>query len=164
MRCRHRVSAAEDNAEKSCGDGNQKRADKKIRGKREGHARIAYAAQIDDGDDDQNAHADGHRVRQQGWRSRNQRAHSRGNAHGRSQNVIGQERRCGKKRGRSAQVEARHGIRAAAGGIRGDGLAIREIHDHQQRDDRGADRNDVAHAEKAEGNQKAESRFRAVRR
>ena len=60
---RHWMSAAEENADNACDDGNQKRADKKIRGKCEGQARIAHAAEIDDGDDDQNAHADGHRVR-----------------------------------------------------------------------------------------------------
>ena len=101
-------------------------------------------------------------MRQQGRNGRNQGADSRGNAHGGRENVIGEESGCGKQAGRCAKIEARHGIGAAAGGIGGDGLAIGEVYDHQQRDDGGADGNDITNAEKAKGNQKAEGRFRAV--
>ncbi len=90
------------------------------------------------------------------------RADSRGNAHRGGENVVGEERGRGEQAGRCAKIEARHGIGAAAGGIGGDGLAIGKVHDHQQRDDGGADGNDIANAEKAKRDQKAEGRFRAV--
>ncbi len=158
------MPSAEENTDNAGDDGNEKRADKQIGGNREGHAGIAHAAEIEDGDDDQNANAEGNRVRQQRRNGRNQGADSRGNAHGGRKDVIGEQRGRGKQAGRRAKVEARHGIGAAAGGIGGDGLAIGEVHDHQQRDDGGADRNDVAHAEQAKRNQQAEGRFRAVSR
>src|ERR1700737_4971324 len=59
-------------------------------------------------------------------------------------------------------MEACHGIGAAAGWIGGDSLAIGEVHDHEQCDNRSADGNDIANAKKAKGDQKAEGRFRAV--
>src|SRR3989441_340906 len=160
--CRRWMPAAEENTEKARHDGNEKGADKEIGGNREGEAGIAHAAEIEDGDDDKNADAERNRVRQQGRNGRDQGAHSRGNAHGGSEDVIGEERGRGKQAGRRAKVEARHGIGAATGRIGGDGLAIGEVHDNEQRDDGGADGNDIANAEKAEGNQKAEGRFRAV--
>src|ERR1019366_978404 len=61
-----------------------------------------------------------------------------------------------------AQVETRHGVGAAAGWVRGYGLAIGKVHDHQQRDDGGADGNDIANAEEAKRNQKAERGFGPV--
>ncbi len=125
-------------------------------------AGLAHAAEIEDGDDDQNADAERNRVRQQGRNGRDQGADSRGNAHGGREDIVGEQRGRGKQARACAKVEARHGVGAAAGGIGGDGLAIGEVHDHQQRDDGGADRNDIPNAEKAEGNQKAERRFRAV--
>src|SRR6202521_338928 len=117
---------------------------------------------MEDGDDDKNADAERNRVRQQGRNGRDQSTDSRGNAHGGSEDVIGEESGRGQQAGGCAKVEARHGIGAAAGGIGGDGLAIGEVHDHQQGDDGGADRNDKPDPEKAKGNEKAEGRFRAV--
>ena len=113
--------------------------------------------------DDQNAHAQRNRMRQQRRNGRDQRAHSRGNPHRGREDVVGQQRGRGQQAGGRAQIEARHGVGAAARGIGGDGLAIGEVHDHQQRDDGGADRHDIADAEQAQGNQQAERRFRAVR-
>ncbi len=158
------MPAAEKNTENARDEGDEKRADKEIGGKREGQACVAHAAEIEDGDDDQNADAERNRVRQQGRDGRDQGTDSRGNAHGGSEDVIGEERGGGKQAGGCAQIEARHCIGAAAGGIGGDGLAIGEVHNHQQRDDGGGDGNDIPNAEKAKGNQKAEGRFRAVSR
>ena len=101
-------------------------------------------------------------MRHNGRHGRDQCTDSRGNAHGGREDVIGEERGCGKQTRRCAKVEARHGIGAASGRIGGDGLAIRKVHDHEQRDDGGADRNDIANAEKTKGNQKAEGSFRAI--
>ncbi len=156
-------AAAERHAQNASCDSNQKRADKKICGKREDQARIAHPAQIEDGDHDQNADAEANRVRQQRRHRRHQRAHARRNPHGGREDVVGEQRRRGQQPGLRAKVETRHGIRAAAGGIRGDGLPIREVDDHEQRDDCHADWHNVPHAEQAERNQKAERRFRAVR-
>src|ERR1700674_5384868 len=156
------MPAARENTDNARDDGNQKRADKEIGGYREGQAGIAHAAEIEDGDHDQNADAERNRVRQQGRNGGDQGAHSRGNAHGGREDVIGQERSRGKQTGTRPKIEARYGIGAAAGGIGGNSLAIGEVHDHQQRDDRGADGKDVPNAKKAKGNQKAEGRFRAV--
>ena len=156
------MPAAEENAKNACDDGDEKRADKKIGGNRESSAGLAHAAKIQDGDDDQNADAKRNRVRQQGRNGRDQGADSRGNAHGGREDIVGEQRGRGQQARGRAQVEARHGVGAAAGGIGGDGLAIGKVHDHQQRDDGGADRNDVPNAEQAQRNQKAERRFRAV--
>src|ERR1700733_2985193 len=59
------MSVAQEDAEKSCGDGDEQRADKEICGDCEDHAGFAHAAKIDDGDEDQNAHAHRSGVRQQ---------------------------------------------------------------------------------------------------
>ena len=91
------MTAAEENAENAGDDGNEKRADKKIGGNREDKAGLAHAAQIEDGDDDQNADAERNRVRQQGRNGRDQRADSRGNAHRGRENVVGEERGRGKQ-------------------------------------------------------------------
>ena len=144
------MPAAEENADNARDDGDEQRADKKIGGNREGQAGVAHAAKIEDGDDDQNADAERNRVRQQGRNGRDQRADSGGNTHGGGEDVVGQQRSRGEQAGRRAKIEARHGVGAAAGGIGGDGLAIGEVNDHQQRDDGGADRNDIANAEQAQ--------------
>ena len=151
-----------ENTENACDDGNEKCANKEIGRNSEGSARFAHAAEIEDGDHDQNADAERDRVRKQGWNCRNQSADSRGNAHGGGENVVGKQRGRGEQAGRCAKIEARHGVRAAAGGIGRDGLAIGEIHDHEQRDDGGANGYDIANTEKAQRNQKAEGRFRAI--
>ena len=62
------------------------------------------------------------------------------------ENVIGEERSRGEKAGACAEIESRHGVRAAAIGIGGDGLEVGEVHDDKQRDDGDADRNEIANA------------------
>ena len=111
---------------------------------------------------DQNADAKGNHVRQQRRNSRDQRADSRGNSHRGRENVIGQQCGRGEQSRRSPKIESRHGVGAAARWISRDGLAIGEIHNYQQRDNRGADRNDVANAKQPKRNQQAESRFRSI--
>ena len=102
-------------------------------------------------------------MRQQGWNGRDQCADARGNPDRDSENVIGEERSRGEKARASAQVESRDGVGAAAVWICGNGLAIREVHDDEQRDDGGTDGDEIANAEKTEGNQKAEACFGPVR-
>ena len=156
------MPAAEDNAKNAYHDGNEKSTDKEIGGDCEGKTSIAHAAEIEDRDDDQNADAERNCVRQQGGNGRDQGANSCGNAYCGCEDVIGKERGRGKQPGRCAQIKARHGVGATAGGIGGNGLTIGKVHDHQQGDNGGANRNDVTHAEKAKGNEKAEGRFRAI--
>src|SRR6266705_1155554 len=112
--------------------------------------------------DEKSPDAESDGVRLQGGNGGDQRADAGGNAHGRGENVVRQQSRRREKSGKGAQVEARDGIGAAAGGIGRDRLAIRKIDDDQQRDDGCADRNNVLHSEQTERNQQAEGGFRAV--
>jgi len=52
------MASAEENTDKARDDGYEKCADEKIGRNREKSARFAYAAKVDDGDDDQNPHAE----------------------------------------------------------------------------------------------------------
>jgi len=97
-------------------------------------------------------------------RGGNQRAHSRRNSHGDNQDVIEHQRRRREQAGEDAQVLGGHRVRAAASGIRRNRLPVGKVDDDQQHDNREADRNDVAHASRAERNQQRESGFRSVRR
>src|SRR5580693_4804329 len=156
------MPSAQENAENACDDGNEKCADKQIGGNRESTASLAHTAEIEDSDDDQNAHAQRNGVRQQRWNRRDQSTNSRRDADGGRENVIGEERGRSKQTGRCSEVEPRHGIGATARGIGGDGLAIGEVHDHQQGDNGRADGYDITNAEKAKRDQKAEGCFRAI--
>jgi hypothetical protein len=51
------MPSAEENTDHACTDGDEKCADKKIGGNRKGQAGIAYAAEIENGDDNQNGDA-----------------------------------------------------------------------------------------------------------
>jgi len=124
------MPSAEENTENARDDRYEKCANKQISRNCESSASFAQAAEVEDSDDDQNAHAERNGVRQQGWNRRDQRTNSRGNPHCGRENVIGEERGCGKQAGTCAEVEPRHGIGATAGGIGGDGLAVGEVHDH----------------------------------
>src|SRR6266702_3425479 len=159
---RYRMSAAEGHAHESAENRDEKSPDEEIRRHHEGHSRFADAAQIQNGDDNKNPDAESDGVRLQGGNGGDQRADAGGNAHGRRKNVVCQQSRRREKPGKGAQVEARDGIGAAAGGIGRDRLAIRKIDDDQQRDDGCADRNNVLHSEQTERNQQAEGGFRAV--
>jgi len=112
------MPAAEENTENPYEDGNEKCADKEIGGDREGKTSIAHAAEIEDGDDDQNANAERNRVRQNGRNGRDQGTDSRGNAHGGREDIIGEEGSRGQQACWCTKVEARYGIGAAAGGDR----------------------------------------------
>src|SRR6266702_1742223 len=159
---RYRMSATEGHAHESANNGDKQSPDEEIRRHHEGYSRFADAAQIQNGDDDKNPDAESDGVRLQGGNGGDQRADAGGNAHGRRKNVVRQQSRRREKSGKGAQVEARDGIGAAAGGIGRDRLAIRKIDDDQQRDDGCADRNNVLHSEQTERNQQAEGGFRAV--
>ena len=83
------MPAAEDHLENSRRDGDEKRAEEEICGNGEDGATLpAAATQIEDGDDDENAHAEGNGMRQQGRNGRDQGADSRRNTHRRSENIV----------------------------------------------------------------------------
>ena len=156
------MAAADQNPENAGDDGDEQCADKQIRWHSERGTRLAHAAKIEDRDDDQNAHAKGNHVREQGGSGGDQSSDACGNTHCGCQDVVGKQRGCGEESGRGAKIETRHRIRTTARGIGGDGLAIREVNDHEQRDDGGADWDDVANAQQSKRNKKAEGSFRAV--
>ena len=88
-----------EDAEKAASNGDEQRADKKIGGDGEGHAGFAHAAKIQDGDDDQNADAEGDRVRQQRRNRGDQRADAGGNADRGGEDVVGEQRGGGEQAG-----------------------------------------------------------------
>ncbi len=157
------MAAAHHHPHNPSGDRDEQRAHKKIRRNCECRPRLAHAAKIENGNHDQNSHAQRNRVRQQRRNRRNQRAHSRGNTHRGRQDVIREQRRGRQQSRRRAQVKPRHRIGAATRGIRGDGLPVGKIYDHQQRDNGRANRDDIVNAQQPQRNQKAERRFRPVR-
>ena len=58
------MASAEEHTENACGNGYEKCADKQVSRKRESSARFAHAAEIENGNDDQDAHAERNGVRQ----------------------------------------------------------------------------------------------------
>src|SRR5229473_2686042 len=156
------MSTAESHAYESANDGDEQGPDEEIGRHHEGHAGIANTAQIQNGDNEKNPDAKGHGMRLQRGNGRNQRANACGNAHGRSEDVVRQQSCRGEKACEGAQVEARNGVGAAARGIGGNGLAIGKVDYDEERNDGGADGDDVLHTEQAERNQQTEGGFRAV--
>jgi hypothetical protein len=158
------MSAADQNPENAGDDSNEQCADKQIRWHGENGTSLANTTEIEDSDDDQNADTKGNHMRKQRRNGGDQSSDACGNTHCGCQDVVGEQRGRGEQSGRGAEIETRHGIRTTAGGIGRDGLAIRKVNDHEQRDDGGADRDDVANAQQSKRNQKAEGSFRAVSR
>jgi hypothetical protein len=64
------MASAEERSENARDYGYEKCADKKVCGNREGTASFAHATEVEDGDQDQNAHAERNGVRQQGRNGR----------------------------------------------------------------------------------------------
>src|SRR5260370_5483 len=151
------------NANQPSGNDDEQRAQEEIGGHHEGDAGFAHTEQVDDGDDEEDAAAKGNGMPLQGRNREDQRADAGRDAHGSGKNVIREQGRGGQKTRTRSEVEARYGVGTASAGIRSDGLAIREIDDEKQRDDGGADGNDVVQAEKAEGNEQGQHGFGARR-
>ena len=144
-------------------DGDASSADKKIRRKHESQAGFAHAAEIQDGDDDENADAQGDHVWMQARDGGDERADSGGDTDRRGEYVVGEQGRGGEQAGERAEIEARDRVRAAAVGISGDRLAIRKVNNDQQNDDGGADRKNVVKSDEAQRDEKAERGFGAIR-
>ena len=87
-----KMTSAEQHPQNARDDRDENRSHKEISRNGENCACFANAAQIEDGDDDQDAHAQWNHVRQQRRNGRDQRAYSRRNAHGGGENVVGQQR------------------------------------------------------------------------
>jgi hypothetical protein len=158
-----RMSAGSDDVIDANGDGGGQCADEKIGGEHEGEAGFAQAAEIEDGDDNENADAESDGVRLKTRNGGDERADSGGDTDGRGENVVGEQSGGGKQAGQRAEIVARDRVGAAAVGISGNGLAIRKINDDEQDDDRGAERANVVEAGESEGDEQAESGFGAVR-
>ena len=82
-----------EHANEAAHDGDEQRADKQISGNRENHAGFAYAAQVQDGDEEQNCQADRNGMGQQRRHRGDQCADAGGNADGYCEDVIGQQSR-----------------------------------------------------------------------
>ena len=147
------MPSADQHPDNSPGDSNEQGAEKKISRHSKDDSGFAHSAKIENRNCDQNADTQKNRVRQQRWNCRHQCSDSRGNAHRSGQDVIREQRGCCQQAGASAQIKARHRVGTAARWIGCNGLSIREINDHQQRDNRRADRNNVMNAKQSEGNQ-----------
>ena len=145
-------------------DGDQHRAEKRVRRDHEKHARLPNAAQIHDRDDHQNAQAKRKRVRLKLRHGGNQRAHPGGNSHGRGQHVVKHQRRRGQQAGIRPQIFRRHGVRAAPAWIGRDGLPVGKINDRQQHNNAGAHRHNVRDSRRAQRNEQRQRRLGPVRR
>jgi hypothetical protein len=139
------------------------RRDEEVRREHEREARLAQAAEVDDGQDRQDDEAEEQCVREQRGDRRDERAHARRDAHRDVEHVVERERRPGEERGVGAEVLLGDGVRAAAARVCVDGLTVGEVDDAQDADDERADRPDVREARGAEGDEQRERRLGPVR-
>jgi len=157
------MPVAEENANESRDDHDEQSAHEEISGNHEGSAGVVHSAQVENGDDQENSEAQRNRVWLQGRNRGNEGADSRGDANGGGEDVVGQQGRGCEKSRENAEVETRHGVRAATGWISADRLQVGKVNDDQQGDDGRADRDDVVDTQKTERDEDCESGFRAVR-
>ena len=145
-------------------DGDQQRAEKRVRRDHKKNARLPNAAQIYHRDDRQNAQAKGKRVRLKLWRGGDQRAHPGGYSHRSREHVVNHQRRCRQDAGIRAQIFRRHGVRAATAWIGRDGLPVGKINDCQQHNNAGTHRNNVRDTRRAQRNEQRKRSLGSVRR
>ncbi len=137
-------------------------AKKEIGRNHEDSAGLFDAAQIHDGDQEQNPETYRQSVGLQRRNGRHQRADAGRDSNGGGEHVIDHQRGGGQQARAFADVLARHGVGSATARVRIDGLAIREIDDGEQENDGAADGHDVGDAQRAERDQDGERRFRTV--
>ena len=102
-------------------------------------------------------------MREQRGDGRDKRSDSCRDSNGSGQDVVRKQCCRGEQGCPRSEIETRHGVRAATGGIGGDGLQVGKVNDDQQGDDGRADRDDVADTQKTERGEEGEGGFRAVR-
>jgi len=84
------MAASKGDSRNSANDGDEQRADEKIRRYHEDDAGVAHTAQIQNGDDDKDSDAQPHGMRLERGHSGCQRSNAGGNAHRRGENVVRQ--------------------------------------------------------------------------
>ena len=110
----------------------QQGANKQKRGHDKRRAGVFDPAQIHDRQDGQDKQAQGQRVWLKLGQRRGHRGHAGRNPYRCREDVIDHQRRRGQQPGSFAKILARHGVAAAAAGIRSDGLPVAKKDDHQQ--------------------------------
>ena len=125
--------------------------DEAVGGDAEGGTRLADAAQVDDHKQRHRGERDGDRVGDERGVGAGDRRNATGDRHGNGEDVVGEERGRGDEARSLAEVFAGDGVRAAAAGIGVHGLLVAQADEHEQRDDDGRDREDVAQGRHAEG-------------
>ncbi len=113
------MPVAEENANDSSGNHDEQSANEEISGNHKGSAGVVDSAQVENGDDQENSEAERNGVRLQRRNRGDECADSRGDANGGGEDVIGEQGRGGEKSRENAEIETRHGVRAATGGIGG---------------------------------------------
>src|SRR5260370_5961220 len=134
-----------------------------MRGNNKDNPRLSEAAEVDDGDQSQNAQANRQRVRLELGHGGYECADAGRNTHGHGQDVIDHERGGGQQSGGGAQVSASHGVRSASARIRSNRLQVGKEEYDQQNENRGGDWNDVVNSERSERDEQRERGFRAIR-
>ena len=158
------VATRHNYAEDAEGHGRQYGPDKQKGGKDEGRAGVLDAAHVDQGKKRQHEQAQHQHVRLQPLLVADDCPDPGRDANRGGQDVVDHQRRRGKQTCPGAQVLGGDGVRAAAGGIRRNGLAIAEEDDAQQNEDDRDDGNQVSDAGDAQRNQQRERCLRSVRR
>ena len=159
---RKRVPVTRDDADDARDDGDEESADKEVSGDGEDQTGFAQPTKVEDRDEDQDDEAERDGVGQQRRHRGNQRTNTGGNADGGGEDIVGEKSGSGEEARGGSEIVTGDGVRAAAGGVRGDGLAVGEVDDDKKSDDGEADRDEIADTEQAEGNQEAEGGFGAV--
>ncbi len=165
LRGRHqwnRMAARSKSFEQSKADEPQQAGNECVCRKEKDTARLLHAAQIDDGDEDQDDQAQAKRLALQRRHRGNQCAHSCGDAYGRGEHVIDHERRGGQEPGLVAKVFAGNGVGSAALRIGSDGLPVGEIDDAEQDHNADGDRPYVRGPCHAQRDQKRQGSFGSV--
>ncbi len=106
-------------------------SDKKICRGHEHRAGFAHSAQVDKGEQQENSQTDDERMRLKTRHCRYQGAHARGNPHRHGQRVVDHQGGSGQQARAHTQVLTRYSVRAAAGGISLNRLAIGKIDNRQ---------------------------------
>ena len=157
------MSAGGDDVIDAKTDGDEQCRHKEEGRQHEGEAGFLDAAHVDDRDDGENQEAERQLVRLQAGDRADQRRDTGGDADGRGEDVVDHQRGSGEQTGARSEVLAGDGVGTAAVGVGLDGLAIAEVENEQQREDRRENRQQVVlDADETERNQQGHGSFGAV--
>src|SRR5208283_4908682 len=139
-----------------------KRHDERIGWECKENTRLADSAQVNERQCRKNGEAQRQRVRQERWDGGNKRTHPRRDAHGDVEHIVQGERGAGKKPQALTKVFFRHRVGAAASGVGGDGLTIRNVDDEQDANDEGGNGPHIAQAQDAQGKEDREESLGSI--